>query len=96
MALLQLGITRRQEMDIKQAAKSLRKELKDRGYNNRQVSVTSKEHTTCDTMLVTVKSADVDYEQVSFVTSFYQSVSKDEAGEILLGGNRYATVRKRY
>ena len=80
-------------MDRKEIAKAIRKELKENGINNKQVSVTSKSATYDEAIRVNIKDLNVNYKIVSKIANKYESIRYDQAnGEILAGGNMYVHV----
>lgn len=70
-------------------AKRIRKELKDVGYNSRQVSVTS---SSC-AIHCRIKTDNVDKKTVEGIALKYENIHYDTyTGEILAGGNTYVFV----
>lgn len=80
-------------MDRKEIVKAIRTELKEKGINNRQVSVTSKSSLYDDVINATIKDLKVNFNTVKEIVGKYESIRYDEYnGEILNGCNVYVNV----
>jgi len=78
---------------VAEAAKKIRKALKEKGITSRQVSVRSSSYSMGSSIRVTIKDPSIKLAGVKEVAMGAESVRRCEySGEILSGGNRYVNV----
>ena len=84
-------------MSAKEIAQEIRKQLKEKGYNSRQVSVSAKAVMYDDSITVTIKDLTIPFKIVNDIAEKYESIRYDEyCGEILNGCNIYVHVQFDY
>lgn len=70
-------------------AKKIRSELKENGYNRNMVSVRKSNESAIN---VEVLDQSIDKEVVSKIAKKYESIDRDQFGEVLSGGNTFIFV----
>ena len=78
-------------MSNKELSKQVREALNAAGFKG-QYRISTKDAGYSTSVTVRLKTDDVDYDKVRDVLDNFRSVSRDEFGEILEGGNIYANV----
>ena len=81
-------------MTQKEIAAAIRKELKTLGYTNKRVAVRGQRGGLSACVRVILKDDDVDLEKVKAVALPYKYYDRDEAGDILGGGNTFIFIEK--
>ena len=80
-------------MSAKEMAQEIRNQLKEKGYNSRQVSVKAKAVMYDDSITVTIKDLTIPFKVVNDIAEKYESIRYDEyCGEVLNGCNTYVRV----
>lgn len=76
-----------------QDAAEIRAEYKRLGWNRNHISVTCSNYSMGSSISVRIKSPEVDKEKAeSIATGIAESISRDQWGDILNGGNRYVHI----
>lgn len=75
-------------MTLTEKAKQLRGELKEIGYNSKQISVRSK-----DGLSITIKDFSIKFREIAPLVRKYEHIRRDQiTGEILCGGNTFVSI----
>jgi hypothetical protein len=70
----------------------IRKALKAKGWNSRDVSVRADYYSMGSSLRIVIKNADVPLSVVEAIANEHESIDRDQFGEILSGGNRFVDV----
>lgn len=74
-------------------AAEIRKELKAKGWNTRQVSVRTHLYSMGSSIYVTIKNPAIPLNEVKAIANAHERIDRDQFGDILSGGNRFVFVK---
>ena len=80
-------------MTDRERVDAIRKTLKEKGYNSRQVGVTYQVAGYSAIIRVTIKEPEIDKSEIENIVKGFNEIDRDErTGEILEGGNTFVSV----
>ena len=69
-------------------------DLKNHGFNSKQVSVSARKATYSSSFNVTVRDPNVSVKEIENIVTKYDKYQRDASGDILAGGNDYVFVNR--
>jgi len=81
---------------IADVSSSVKKELKEKGFNTKSISVRGRNVGYSDALDITIKDPSIDIDEVRKLVNKHESYERDASGDILQGGNRYVNVKYEY
>ena len=84
-------------MTDRERVETIRRTLKEKGYNSRRVGVTYQISGYSAIIRVTIKEAGIDKSEIENIVKHFSEIDRDErTGEILEGGNTFVSVNYDY
>lgn len=79
-------------MTTNERIKEIRKELKQKGYSNRAISIKNKSSGYSDSINITIKDMSINKKEIQEMAQKHESYETDKYGEILQGANTYIFI----
>ena len=84
-------------MTDRERVETIRRNLKEKGYNSRRVGVTYQIAGYSAIIRVTIKESGIDKSEIENIVKRFNEIDRDErTGEILEGGNTFISVNYDY